>query len=102
MPEPTIVMQLKSNNGSIVGTYGHDGGTISGGVLDGLVLRGKWSQSGSAGIFEFTIDSDCKSFEGNWKDGYKNDGKWKGKWFGQRPPEPDMGPGSIQTPGTVA
>jgi hypothetical protein len=69
---------LTQTGNKVTGTYNWHGGQIDGEVV-GNKLIGKWTETDNNGRFEFTMESDCKSFEGVW--GYANsigDGYWDG------------------------
>jgi hypothetical protein len=71
-------MILTQTGNRVIGTYDWYGGQIDGEVV-GDKLIGQWTQTDNNGRFEFTLESDCESFEGVW--GYDNsigDGYWNG------------------------
>lgn len=83
----TLVLTQDAN--TVTGNYTHDDGKIEG-VLKGLTLTGKWSESPSyqpsddAGLFEFIFTSDLKSFTGSWKYGLDEGPLTSGVWNGQK------------------
>lgn len=72
-------MTLTQTGDRVTGSYTWHEGKIDG-KITGDKLKGKWTEKDNNGQFEFTMISDCKSFEGVW--GYLNgigDGYWNGK-----------------------
>lgn len=77
-------MVLTQNGASVIGTYTHDSGKVTG-VVSGNILTGSWAESPSysqprdGGDIEFTMSADGKSFTGKWR--YGSEGSW-GNWEG--------------------
>ncbi len=79
-------MVLTQSGASVVGTYTHDQGRISG-TVSGNTLTGTWSEAPSygpdhdAGDLKFVMSADGISFTGEWR--YGSSGSWSG-WEGAR------------------
>ncbi|HOT06866.1 MAG TPA: hypothetical protein PLI05_06825 [Methanotrichaceae archaeon] len=74
-------MTVEQSGDEVSGSYDWIGGRIEGDIV-GEKMIGQWTQSnGEWGRFEFTIQSDCRSFEGVW--GYR-DSIENGYWNGNR------------------
>jgi hypothetical protein len=77
----TNLMTLAQSGDEVSGSYDWMGGRIEGNIV-GDKLMGQWTQkNGEWGRFEFTMASNCSSFEGTW--GYK-DNIENGYWNGNR------------------
>jgi alkaline phosphatase D len=79
----TLTFQPEDPSGAVRGSYTHKGGRLQG-ELDGLTLRGRWSEPehSKEGTFELTLDESGNSFSGSWK--YAASSAWDGKWTGVR------------------
>ncbi len=81
-------MTLHQSGNQVTGEYSHDNGRIEG-VLEGRILKGRWSESPSyappkdAGALEFEFSEDGNSFKGGWRYGFER-GRWNGGWSGTR------------------
>ncbi|MEQ8173966.1 MAG: stalk domain-containing protein [Syntrophomonadaceae bacterium] len=79
-------MVLTQSGNLVSGNYEYDSGKITGTVVDGI-LSGTWSESpsysppGDAGDIIFTMNSDGKSFSGQWR--YGSEGSYS-TWTGTR------------------
>ena len=74
----TNQMTLTQTGDRVTGTYDWHGGIIDANVV-GDKLIGEWIETDNRGRFEYTMESDCRSFEGVW--GYSDsigDGYWDG------------------------
>jgi hypothetical protein len=84
------VLVLQQTGTSVSGRYQYRDGRLSG-TVSGSVLRGTWQEQPQGtvvggpheydGQFEFTMDSACRSFSGQWRNG--SDGEWQ-TWEGRR------------------
>ncbi len=73
-----------TNSSEVKGNYDFDDGTIKGDVSgDGRVLTGTYTENEAKGTFRFNLDSDGRSFNGDWHrtSGTRNppSGTWSGK-----------------------
>ena len=80
----TVVAKINVKNGKVTGTYNYKNGRLYGSIKKengNSVLSGTWNQTKKIGWFKFTMNSDKKSFKGEW--GYLGRGK-RGDWNGTR------------------
>jgi len=81
-------MTVDQKGESIIGTYEHDNGRITGRVIGNMII-GTWSEApgynppDNAGDFQLVISDDCRSFDGKWRYGSRQ-GSWDGEWYGHR------------------
>lgn len=74
-------LRLTRTGDQVRGSYSSAGGQDSTltGTVRGHILTGRWREPGSKGTFTFTLDSDGRSFTGNFStDGSNEDGEWGG------------------------
>lgn len=78
-----LTLEPPDASGAVQGSYTHKGGRIHA-ELDGLTLKGRWSEPEHAknGSFELTLDEGGNSFSGSWK--YSGSIAWDGQWNGVR------------------
>jgi|GEM_PF-5417967 len=84
-------MSFQVQGNRVTGTYAHKQGQLDGELsADGLRLKGRWQQEPSrqppkdAGIFEFTLAPDGKTFSGHWWYGLDATAAASGKWNGEK------------------
>lgn len=78
----TVINEFK---GVVSGTYEYKNGVMQAttSIKNGVkVMEGTWKQSNSSGWFKFKMNSDGKSFKGEW--GYKDNENPSGEWDGVR------------------
>jgi len=81
-------IELSQSGGRVEGDYTHDSGRITG-ELDGVTLRGTWSEGPTyeppkdAGDMEFVFSDDGRSFSGKWRYGHDKE-SWDGSWDGTK------------------
>ena len=97
----SATMQLVQNGNSVSGTYDWDEGIISGTIASNM-LTGTWAEAPSyqpdndAGYIQFTMTSDCNSFNGVWQYGFSGALR---NWNGTRIDSPTGPPtGHIASP----
>lgn len=81
----TVATYLTESNGQVSGTYDYENGKIDGKVYNmpgSSMLKGNWSQNNASGWFKFRLNSNKKSFTGEW--GYTGETESEGKWNGTK------------------
>lgn len=79
----TLTLEPADVSGTVHGSYTHKGGRIVA-QLDGLTLKGQWTEPehGKNGDFIITLEEDGNHFTGSWR--YTGSGAWNGQWNGVR------------------
>lgn len=75
-------LTLQQSGNRVWGTYEHSGGQVEG-TINGMELRGTWSQTNGKGRIVWRLSADGQSFNGQW--GY-NDAEPSSQWNGRRTP----------------
>ena len=79
----TLTLEPADASGAVRGSYTHKGGRIEA-TLEGLTLKGRWSEPDHSkdGTFDLTLDETGNTFHGSWK--YSASSAWDGQWTGVR------------------
>jgi len=72
-------MTMLIRGSKMSGSYTHRDGKLTGNV-DGLTIKGRWTQSNGAGELHFKLEQDYKVLKGSWN--YDHDKTWRHDWTG--------------------